>query len=164
MTVPDVLELYRYDRWANGQLLDAVSGLSEGELKKEIGGSFGSIFGTLRHILWSEWRWLGRWQPAGSGTPDPLAYHELAGLKARWSAFETDQQAFLDTLRDSDLGRIVSYENPTGTPWSYPLAHMLQHVANHSTYHRGQVVTLLRLLGKKPPETDFLVYFDEGGA
>lgn len=164
MTVADVLELFRYDRWANARHLHAASGLSEEELTKPLGGSFGSILATLRHILWSEWRWLGRWQPPASRTRDPLECKHLADLKSRWSAFEADQQAFLATLQESDLGRIVSYENPPGTPWSYSLVHMLQHVLNHSTYHRGQVVTLMRQVGKKPPETDFLVFFDETGA
>jgi len=163
MTVPDVLELFRYDRWANGRLLDVVSGLSGEELSKPLGTSHGSVLGTLRHILWSEWRWLGRWQPAAAGTRDPLEVRDLSELKSRWTAFEAVQQAFLASLRDADLGRVVSYENPPGTPWSYSLAHMLQHVVNHSTFHRGQVVTLLRQLGKKPPETDFLVFFDETG-
>ena len=163
MTVSDVVELFRDDRWANGRLLEAVSGLSEPELTTPLGGSFGSILGTLRHILWSEWRWLGRWQPGGSRIADPLTSASLGELKSRWSAFEADQQAFLATLRDSDLGRVVSYENPPGTTWSYSLAHMLQHVVNHGTYHRGQVVTLMRQLGKTPPVTDFLVFFDDVG-
>jgi uncharacterized damage-inducible protein DinB len=161
MTVLDVLELYRYDRWANGRLLDAVSGLSEGELKKPLGASFGSTLGTLRHILWSEWVWLGRWQPAGVGIPNPLSTRDLADLKASWSTFEGAQEAFLVTLQEPHLARVISYENPPGTTWSYSLQHMLQHVVNHSTYHRGQVVTLMRQLGKKPPATDFLVFFDE---
>ncbi len=164
MTVSDVLELYRYDRWANGRILDAVAGLSDEELERPLSTSHESIFGTLRHTLWSEWRWLGRWQPVASGAPDPLSIADLRELRSRWSDFEAEQDAFLATLRESDLGRLVSYENPPGTTWSYSLAHMLQHVVNHSTYHRGQVVTLMRQLGRTPPETDFLVFFDEKGA
>ncbi len=160
MTLSDVIEFYRYDRWANGRLLDAVSGLSEAEVKKPLGGSFGSILGTLRHILWSEWLWLGRWQPAEPGNLNPLSISDLAELKSHWSAFERLQEAFLLTLRQADLARVISYQNPPGTTWSYTLAHMLRHVVNHSTYHRGQVVTLMRQLGAKPPETDFLVFFD----
>ena len=39
---------------------------------------------------------------------------------------------------------------------------MLVHVVNHSTYHRGQVVTMLRQLGKSARPTDYLVFLDEG--
>ena len=60
------------------------------------------------------------------------------------------------------LGRIP-YENLRGQRFEYALGHMMQHVVNHSSYHRGQVVTLLRQLGRTPPNTDFLEYFDEGG-
>ncbi len=163
MTGPELLELFRYDRWANGRLLDAASGLSEEELKQPLRTSFVSVLGTLRHVLWSEWIWLSRWTPAPLRVDNPLTCRDLADLKTCWAALESEQQAFLSTLCDSDFGRVVSYENPPGTKWSYTLGHMLQHVANHSTYHRGQVVTLLRQLGKTPPTTDFLVFFDETG-
>ena len=49
----------------------------------------------------------------------------------------------------------------SGQRWEYALGHMMQHTANHSSYHRGQVVTLLRQLGKTPEATDFLVFLDE---
>jgi uncharacterized damage-inducible protein DinB len=38
---------------------------------------------------------------------------------------------------------------------------MLVHVVNHSTYHRGQVVTMLRRLGKSAQPTDYLVFLDQ---
>jgi uncharacterized damage-inducible protein DinB len=161
MTVPELLELYRYDRWANSRFLDALSGLSEKDLTKPLGTSHGSILGTLRHILWSEWMWLGRWRKTAPTIGDPRSIADLSELTSCWSDFEADQRAFLQTLAESDLDRVVSYENPPGTTWSYLLRHMLQHVANHATFHRGQVVTLMRQLGMKPPVTDFLVFFDE---
>ena len=163
MNVTNVAELYAYDRWANAQIMEASLALTEEQLHKPLGASYVSVFGTLRHILWGEWLWLRRWQalskPYG---PDPSTLTQLSVLRQHWSAFEQQQTAFLATLRDADLDRIVSYENPPGTPWSYSLRHMLQHVANHSTYHRGQVVTLLRQLGAHHRPTDFLVFFDLG--
>lgn len=62
---------------------------------------------------------------------------------------------------NDDLVRMISYENPPGTPWSYSLQHMLQHVVNHSTYHRGQLTSMFRTLGATPRPFDFLVSFDE---
>lgn len=70
---------------------------------------------------------------------------------------------FLAGLTDDYLLDRISYENLQGQHWEYALTHMMQHVVNHSTYHRGQVVTLLRHLDQTPPTTDCLVYFDQGG-
>ena len=58
---------------------------------------------------------------------------------------------------------MVSYDNVQGERWRYPLRSMLQHVANHSTYHRGQVVTLLRQLGARASSTVLLLSLDERG-
>ncbi len=160
MTVSDILELYRYNRWANAQALDATSVLANEQLHKNLGTSHGSVFGTLLHILWGEWRWLGRWQGSAPPGPDPLETADFQELRQRWSAFVPLQEAFLGTLREPDLGRVISYQNPPGTTWSYALSHMLQHVVNHSTYHRGQVAALLRQLGVAPHASDFLVFFD----
>jgi DinB family protein len=66
---------------------------------------------------------------------------------------------FIHGLRG--ISRRVSYENLQGVHWEYSLAETMQHVVNHSSYHRGQVVVLLRQLGQTPPATDFLVFFDE---
>ena len=67
------------------------------------------------------------------------------------------------SLTDAQLHGQISYENLQGQRWTYPLVHAMQHVVNHSSYHRGQIVTLLRQLGHTPPPTDFLVFLDEGG-
>jgi uncharacterized damage-inducible protein DinB len=117
--------------------------------------------GTLRHILWGDWLWLGRWQERQPTGVSPLACQDLAALRARWAEVERDQLAFVQHVAASDLERLISYENPPGTRWTYSLAQMLLHVVNHSTYHRGQVAAMLRQLGTAPPATDYLVYFDE---
>jgi uncharacterized damage-inducible protein DinB len=113
--------------------------------------------------LWGEWLWLRRWQsPAPLPIPGPSTIGSLSALQQCWAELEGCQTAYLSELRDPDLDCTVTYENPPGTRWTYSLRHMLQHVANHSTYHRGQVATLLRQLGVQPRSTDFLIFFDLG--
>ena len=72
---------------------------------------------------------------------------------------------FIEALTPQRLGEELSYINQNGQRNgqrnSYPLSHQLVHLVNHSSYHRGQVITLLRQLGAKTPSTDFLAYFDE---
>lgn len=160
MLIAEATQLYAYDRWANAEVLGACGTLTEDQLNQPLTSSYSSVLGTLRHILWGEWRWLGRWLRSSLPGPDPREVRDFQALRERWASFEHAQSAFLSTLRDPDLGQVVSYENPPGTTWSYTLGHMLQHVVNHSTYHRGQVTTLLRQLGAEPRATDFLVFLD----
>jgi uncharacterized damage-inducible protein DinB len=164
MKADEIRLLYAYNRWANTRSLTAAAALTPGQLHRDLGTSHGSAFGTLAHILWGEWRWMGRWltPPAAPG-PDPLTCKDLLALQARWREVEALQTAFLGEVTDSELGHLITYENPPGTAWTYPLGQMLQHLVNHSTYHRGQVTTLLRQLGAAVVPTDFLVFIDEQG-
>jgi uncharacterized damage-inducible protein DinB len=160
MNVADAVQLYAYNRWANSQILEASSELSEEQLHRDLKTSNTSVFGTLQHILWGEWRWLGRWQSSPPPGADPLTVARLTDLSERWAEVEAARTEFLAKLRDLDLARLASYENPPGKSWTYALGHMLQHVVNHSTYHRGQVAALFRQLGEQPRPTDYLVFFD----
>src|SRR5262249_51878135 len=137
--------------------LTAVTPLSQAEFTRDLGASFRSIQGTLVHIMWGEWRWLQFWK-AGSFTPeiDPASFPDVAALQARWTPLEEEQQEFADGLTDPALAAprtIVDH--------SYPLGALIQHLVNHSTYHRGQVVTLLRQLGHPAPATDFRRFLTE---
>lgn len=161
MTPSQVELLYAYNRWANGRLLAVAATLRHELLIRDLGASYASVWGTLGHILWAEWLWLGRWlEPPCTGS-NPLECSELGALRMRWAEIERQQLEFLRRLTAAELDRRISYENPPGTRWTYTLRQMLQHVVNHSTYHRGQVAAMLRQLGAVPPPTDYLVFFDE---
>ena len=162
LQLPDTLQLaYAYNRWANARLVSAAASLSPEQLNRDFAVSYRSIFGTLQHILWAEWRWLGRWLARAPAGHDPLECRDLVALRTLWSEIEREQLEFLQRLSTTDLDRSISYDNPPGTRWTYQLRHMLQHLVNHSTYHRGQVAAMLRQLDITPPATDFLVYLDE---
>ena len=120
--------------------------------------------GTLAHTLWSEWIWLQRWR--GTSPKEVFGQGQFPNvdvIESRWTEVERDRQDFIAGLTEDHLLAAFSYENLKGERWEYPLVHAMQHVVNHSSYHRGQVVTLLRQLGQAPPATDFLLYFDGGG-
>lgn len=159
MNVTDVLDLYAYDRWANAQVLAIASGLTDEQRSRRSAASYSSVMGTLVHILWSEWVWLGRW-PTPRATTDPRSLSGLVRLRDLWVAVESEQRAFLASLTDADLTKRISYVCSTGVTWTYTLQHMLQHVVNHSSYHRGQLMTMFRELGATPRPVDFLDYFD----
>ncbi|MFN2387485.1 MAG: DinB family protein [Thermoanaerobaculia bacterium] len=162
MKSEEIRSLYDYNRWANRRILGAAAGLPPARFLEDRSSSFGSLRDTLVHILGAEWVWLRRWDgESPPAYPDAGDFPTVEALTSRWKELERGQSSFFDRLSDGALDRVVAYTNAAGERWRYPLRQMLQHVVNHSTYHRGQAVTLLRQLGRTPPGTDLLLYLDE---
>lgn len=141
----------------NRRLLEALANLTLDEFTRELGASFGSVRGTVIHIMWGEKRWLHRWL-AGSRLPDPLLsdFPDLASVAAAWSRVEAERDSFVRHLTNERLEAAMTVHGQ-----QYTLAGLMQHILNHSTYHRGQVVLLLRQLGHQPPATDYAVFLSE---
>jgi uncharacterized damage-inducible protein DinB len=157
-------DLYAYTRWANERVLDAVDALTDEAFTRDVGGSFGSVQATLAHMLGADWVWLRRWKgESPSVLPAEWDLTTFAGLRERWREVEHEQAEFVDALGPGDLDRVIEHRNMAGTPFANRLDHLLRHVVNHATYHRGQVVTLLRQLGAEAPATDLVRFYREAG-
>ncbi len=164
MNVESANKLLVYNRWANDRVLRSVAGLSSDELNHQFPVSYGSLQGTLVHIFGVEWCYLQRW--AGTSPKQLPVIAELpdrAAIDQLWHDVVEKQDRFVAGLSDEKLQKSLGYINFRGQPMSYPLGDIVQHMVNHSTYHRGQVTFLLRMLGKEPLSSDYLLYFDEGG-
>jgi uncharacterized damage-inducible protein DinB len=162
MRMDECRELFTYDEWANGRTFTALAELTKEEWAREVGGSFGSIRGTAAHLVGAEWVWLERWRGATPEHPPQwLTDPTVVQLREVLSKIEADRGAWLAPLSDADLGERREYRLLDGTRRSARLAIQLRHLVNHSTYHRGQLATLLRMVGKVPPGTD-LVLWDSG--
>jgi len=162
MELPGIHNLYAYNRWANDRILSVAGSLSEEELRRDLGGSFGSLWGTLVHIFGVEWLYPQRWNGVSpSALPAPEQFGDLAALRAFWDKVRADQQRFIDQLNEQRLHQLVEYVSLGGGKFSYPLVDQMRHLVNHSTYHRGQVTLQLRLLDQQPMATDYLLYLDE---
>lgn len=165
MNAQDIQQLYKYNRWANRQTLESSAKLTTDQFTKDLRCSYRSVRDTLAHLLGAEWIWLMRWNgESPKALLNPLDFPDFASLSARWAEVEQDQTAFVNGVTDESLESPVTYLNTRGEPWTYPLWQMLQHVVNHSSYHRGQVATMLRQLGAVPAPTDLLVFFDVIGS
>jgi len=91
---------------------------------------------------------------------DPAEFPTAESVRRKLSQVETERAEFINGLTDESLAQPITYTNTKGEQWTYQLGHMLQHVANHSSYHRGQVTTMLRQLGFEPAPVDLLVFMD----
>lgn len=164
MNKEDIQLLYNYNKWANGTVLKSVAPLKTEELTRHLGGSFPSVRDTLAHIMAAEWIWLRRWKGVSpKALFDAAEFPDLDAIKAKWLEIETEQMDFVNEVTDESLKEIVAYVNTKNQLWKYPLGRLMQHLVNHSSYHRGQVANFLRQLGAQPAATDFLIYFDVEG-
>jgi len=152
-------DLYDYNIWANHKTLDSLEVISPEQFTAPMGGSFASIRDTVVHILGAEWIWWQRCigeQP--KGLLDAASFPDVPSLRNKWR--EVDD-GYLALINSADLEANITYVNRHGNQYTYSVGRILLHNANHSTYHRGQVVTLLRQIGAKPAVTDYLVFIDE---
>lgn len=167
MTTAEVRHLFAYTEWANARVLGAVENLAPEELLRDVRISHRSILGTLLHIAGADWMWLERWHgnsPMGHNvwagwTPDDA--RSLQQVREKWETVVSRRNAYLDSISDADLDREFSYRRFSGEAYSLPLGYQMQHVVNHATLHRGQIVGMIRQLGIEPPTTDLLFYVME---
>lgn len=160
MSVDNVRTLYSYTEWANERIIEALRGVTEEQFTRTIVSSFPSLRDTLAHIVMAEWVWLRRWK--GESPTAPPAWTEAAPslqtIVENLRAIEAERRALLDSLTEDQLRRDIAYRSMSGDPFTTRLDHQLAHVANHSTYHRGQITTMMRQIGVTPPSTDMIFY------
>ena len=159
MTIQEALELFGYDAWAHARVFDAAEALTPAQLQTTAASSFPSLRGTLGHLVSAEWIWLRRWRgESPTAIPSWVDGASLAELRGHLAGVQAERDGYFAALGDADLARVVEYRNLAGESHAEPLAVLVRHVVNHSTYHRGQVATQLRQLGVTPPGTDLVVY------
>jgi len=163
MTPDYIRTLVDYNYWARDRTLASAGQLAPEQLTRGLGSSFGSVLDTLVHIHFAEWiwhqRWLGTSPPAG---PDRSGLVSIAALRDAWQPLEQQIRAFVDSLDEAGLARVIEYRTMNGQPGMSPYWQMIVHVVNHGSYHRGQVATMLRQLGATPARsTDMITFFRE---
>src|SRR5690242_14524833 len=162
MTPDELRTLYDYNAWANHRALSGAEKLSVEHFTQPLGSSFASVRDTLAHICGAEWIWLERFQGRSPASlPDAAECADVQSLRAKWAEQEARLLAFVGSLKQEDLHRVMEYNTLKFGMYRNPLWQSMQHVVNHGTYHRGQVTTLLRQLGAQPILTDLMHYYRE---
>jgi len=174
--VDQLQRMARYNRWMNRRLFAKVAELPAEAIAEDRDAFFGSILGTLNHILVADLFWLHRFatSPACREAlahpltefPTPAALREI--LFDDFSELTDNRRAldglileFSETWTDELLVEPVHYRNMEGQKQERALGELLQHFFNHQTHHRGQTTTLLFQAGIDPGPTDLLVMMME---
>jgi len=162
VTVAEVRELFAHNAWANRRFLAALEPLPVEAYVRDLKSGHGGLHGTLCHIVWAEQLWLNRWL----GKPNPAVPQgrdlaSLAAARTRWEAIESERATFLAGLTERRLDETVAVKPSTGGEYRHTFREMFRHAIDHSSYHRGQLVTLLRQVGATPPGTGLIVFYRE---
>jgi uncharacterized damage-inducible protein DinB len=161
--VNEFLELFDYNAWANRIIFHAVARLPEEQYLRDLKGSYGGIHGTLAHVVWAELLWLHRWMGKLNPATADIAGLTLPELMGRWEVVEQQRQQFFTGMNETRLDETRVVKPSSGGEYVHSYRQMFRHFINHSSYHRGQIVTFLRQLGAKPPSTDLILYYRRRG-
>lgn len=160
ITVDYVRTMAEYNRWQNENLYGAAEGLGD-EARKEVRGAFfGSIHGTLNHLLYGDQAWMSRFagtpKPKAAGIPQSISmYESWEDLKRERVGFDGVILDWAERLGASWLDGDLAWFSPTlGREVRRPKWLLVTHMFNHQTHHRGQVHCLLTQAGAKPGTTD----------
>lgn len=157
------LEFAGYNAWANTRLYAAVQALPSGAFTAETGVFFGSICGTLNHLLVADRIWMKRLNGSGEAPDrlDAVLHDDLASLSEARFAEDRRICDWIAGLGEDDFAGVVRFRRVT-TPDAVemPVAGVLAHLFNHQTHHRGQAHALVTRFGgpEAGPVLDLLAY------
>lgn len=158
-----------YNRWANSRIYEAAADLSEEEFNRDAGAFFGSMMGTLNHVLAADRIWMKRFTGEGDAPAklDTILHRAFPSLKVAREAEDLRIMNWVETLEGPALTGRFTYMTATDMRTiSQRLSPALAHFFNHQTHHRGQSHMILTVLGRPSVPLD-LVYFqrtEEGRA
>jgi uncharacterized damage-inducible protein DinB len=159
-----------YNEWMNARLYGAAINLPIKELNANRNAFFGSILGTLNHLVVADTIWLKRFatHPANYAaldmirdlpTPvslDQMLFTDIQSLSKHRKLLDQTIMEWAHSIAEHDLGYVLSYSNMKGIPAQKNFFSLVMHFFNHQTHHRGQATTLLSQAGVDVGVTDLL--------
>ena len=166
MITPEYCQtMAQYNAWQNKGLRKIVETMDEKELRKDRKAFFGSILGTLNHLLWGDILWMSRFDGGESPNHVIAGSEDFTPTAAEWAThrFQTDGriQLWTESLKAIDLtGDLKWFSGSVNADVTRPRATCVAHFFNHQTHHRGQIHAMLTAAGASPQATD-LVFMPE---
>lgn len=155
----DYASLYDYTIWANGRTIDSCRALTPEEYARDLGGGWPSVADTLAHLASATRAWHERFH--GRSPDRLLTGKDLPALEDA-AAMLTEADAALKTFvlewpaaRRND---ILAYTNLRGETKKVYYWAVFRHAVNHASYHRGQISSMIRRMGKDPKATDLVLW------
>jgi uncharacterized damage-inducible protein DinB len=139
------VELAEFSNWADGRAIDWLSQISDEQWNKAFVSSFGSIRETVVHMVSAKKIWIDTW----TNVPNPLylsstfkgSKNELISI---WKQLSEDLKSFIENFPLENYLNEITVKKPNGERVTMEFRKTFPHMINHATYHRGQLVNLLR--------------------
>jgi len=150
---PHFVTMARYNAWANAKLYAEARSLSDEAYRKDVGAFFGSMHGTLNHLLVADRIWMRRFTGEGDHPAklNAIMFDDLDSLETARKAEDERIVRYVESLTEEDFGREVSYATTSGVPHRNALGELLSHFFSHQTHHRGQAHMILTVSGVAEP-------------
>jgi len=151
-------ELFQYEQWANERTLVSLDSVPA---DRRHGPAYDRLMGLLPHNLIARRVW--RWRILGEPHEKPADWFpkmSVADTRALAVEVDRDWEPFLGSIKESDLTRLITFRTSDGTQRTRRLDHLITHVFNHATYHRGQIARLVTEHGGERAVTDFMMAFE----
>ena len=160
MLIADDFEnLYAYNRWANERTVGACRDLTTEEYERKIGGGWPSVRDTLVHIGSATRAWHDRF--LGNSPSRLLTGADVPELDSAVRLLEEADEAltrFVLGTSGERRSELLAYKNLQGSVKKVPYWAVFRHAVNHASYHRGQISTMIRSMGKDPKPTDLVFW------
>lgn len=149
-----------YNIWANQKIMDVIFALPEEKQKAEVPSSFKSLYSTVLHMWNAESNWWQRMKlQERIIVPSENFKGNMQDLVNGLMQQSRQWEEWVSNASELSLDHVFQYQNSKKEQFKQPIYQMVLHVINHGTYHRGQLINILRQLGvEKLPQTDFIVW------
>ncbi|RAI98443.1 putative damage-inducible protein DinB [Chitinophaga skermanii] len=155
-----LLRLANYNAWANGRLINILNGLPVDKLNQEIVSSFPTLRKTVIHMWNAERIWYQRIHLMEQIPPPTFDMEDtMEEINQQWASQSKAYIQFIEKATPQKLSHVYGYYNFQKQYFKLPVEVTLAHVFNHNTFHRGQLITMLRQVGvTKLPSTDMTTF------
>lgn len=147
-----------YNSEMNRRLYAAAEQVPDADRRALRGAFFGSLHGTLSHLVWGDHAWMARfagWERMPGGIPgSPHLFETWDALCTARTRADAGIEAWAATLDEAWLAGPLVWVSGSGAELTKPVWVTVTHFFNHQTHHRGQAHCLLTQAGVKPADTD----------
>ena len=157
MTNAELLDLIHYQDWARERIFPALEPLTAAEWQRPLGGSFANLHATVLHIFGAQEIWGARLRGGQRGFPAAADLPDLAAIRSRWQAATAGMRDWLAAQPEGAADRVIAYTRQ-GQALQTPVEAVMLQLSHHTAYHLGQVVHMLRQLGRTPADSGYIAY------
>ena len=150
-----------YNIWANQRMYSLAATMTDTHLREDQGAFFGSMLGTLSHILRADRIWLASFSGSKAQLHETPPFERLSDLYEERKKEDLRILTFVENLGDADTNQPIRYRRSNGELHENPLGPLVLHMFNHQTHHRGQAHTIATSLGYAPGSLDMLEFMHE---